>query len=152
MEVLKLSKEKAIDLFPKSSKEWQEILIDTFGKKTFYKKITDRIKSWEDVCQELGVHPYQSLPFPDPQNSYEIGMNAFHKITKIREVLNSETTQGEYYYYPVFDRSGGGFSFYVSDYDRTFSSVGARLTFHTRELATHAGKTFLDIYKDLHTL
>jgi hypothetical protein len=152
METLKLSKERAIELFPKSSPEWQAILIDTFGKKPFYKKITERINSWEDVCEALDVHPYQSLPFPDPQNSYEIGMNAFHKVTKIREVLNSDSTQGPYFYYPVFDRSGGCFSFNSYDFDYSRSCVGARLTFHTCELAEHAGRTFTDIYKDLHTL
>ncbi|MFA6057255.1 MAG: hypothetical protein WC756_03575 [Taibaiella sp.] len=111
-----------------------------------------QFNSWEDICKHKGVDPVQSLPFPEPTTSYEVGMNAFHKVTTIREVLNEGTEHDGYYYYPWFDRSGGGFSFVGYRCAYTGSRVGARLSYNTSDIATHAGKTFIEEYKELHNL
>ncbi len=156
MKTLQIDLKKAKQLYPKSSPEMKEIFKSTFGEKSFSDKITDRIKTWEDVCDELGIDPGQSLPYPYPHNDEQEAINGFFKATKIAECLNEGwkpnwSNSSEYKYYPWFDLSGGGFSFDGHGYNCTFTCVGARLCYKSSDLATYAGKQFLDIYKSFFT-
>jgi len=56
----------------------------------------------------------------------------------------------EYKYFPWFDLRGGssGFRFYVCDHWGSASGVGSRLCYKSRELAEHAGKYFVETYRD----
>lgn len=152
MKTLQLDLKKAKKLFPTASPEFKEMLIDSFGPETFSDKITDKCKSWEDACEIKGIHPHQSLPYPDPQNDQQQAINGFFKMITISEVLNegwspNYSNSSEYKYYPWFDLSGGGFSYRDYGYAYAGASVGARLVYKTRELAIYAGKQFTDIYK-----
>ncbi|MFA6087439.1 hypothetical protein [Mucilaginibacter sp.] len=51
-------------------------------------------------------------------------------------------------YYPWFDLQSG-FSFDVCDYAYSYSNVGSRLCYPTREIAEYVGKTHIELYKDL---
>lgn len=123
--------------------------------------ITEKIKSYEDVCAVEGVDTVTSLPYPEPKDAEEIAINAFAKITRIVRVLNEGwqpdwNNGNELKYYPWFDMetydeqvgSGVGFSYYHCDCDLSTSHVGARLVFKTRGLAEYAGETFLSIYRE----
>lgn len=152
METLKLDKKEAKQLYKTAPDFFKRTLESTFGKETFSEKITERCKSWEDACEIKGIHPYQSLPYPDPQNDQQNAVNGFFKMTTIAEVLNegwqpNYSDSSEYKYYPWFDCSGGGFSSYDYVFVRAHTAVGARLSYKTRELAIYAGKQFTDIYK-----
>lgn len=65
--------------------------------------------SYETACKIDGIDPIQSLPYLDPQNSDQEWHNAAHKLRTIAKVLRNGGDKK--LYYPVFDVSGGGFSF-----------------------------------------
>jgi len=114
-------------------------------------KITDRIKNFEDVLNELGITKTKF----DNSNTYlskdEI---AYRKIKMIAQVLNEGwtptwTNSSEYKYFPYFEyKSGFGFSFSTSIFWYVRTIVGSRLVFKSRELSDYAGKQFQDIYKE----
>jgi len=86
---------------------------------------------------------------------------AYVKLKLIAEALNEGWTpdwsNGEFdKWYPWFDMndssSAGRFSFLVAAFRGSDSSVGSRLCFKSKDLATYAGTQFLDIYKDFFTV
>jgi hypothetical protein len=120
-----------------------------------------KIKTFEDACKAVNVDPTK---LPDV-SMLTPGMQKFimanYKLSIIAEALNEGKKADwfnwdEYKYFPWFEinadesnRSGVGFS--DSDYVlwRTFTGVGSRLSFRSRELALYAGKQFEELYKDL---
>lgn len=138
-------------------------------------KITDRIKSYEDACQELGI-----VDSFDNLTKDEV---AYRKLKTIARALNEgwapQFTDDEYRYYPWFyfytqkeidnmsrkeqkerklllfgasayDGSLGGLGFAASVF--AFSSaganLGARLAVKDRELACYFEQQFVDIWVD----
>jgi hypothetical protein len=158
MEVLKIDKANARKLFKTAAPEFKTMLVDTFGESFFSEKITDRIKTYIDVCLELKIDASYSLPFPTPENDEEKAVNAFVMLRNIAKVLNEGWTpdwdnSSQAKYYPWFDMrssagSGSGLSFDVYADDSSGSRVGSRLCFKTRELAEYAAKQFVEVYRD----
>ena len=118
--------------------------------------ITDKVKSFEDACQLLGIEPNVPEVSMLPEN-HKKAIVAHYKLVIIAEAVNEGWKPNwdnwdERKYYPWFDlegsSSGAGFSYDVYDGWRTVSSVGSRLCFKTWELAEYIGKTFIDLYKD----
>ncbi|EPM1459350.1 hypothetical protein RG089_002536 [Elizabethkingia anophelis] len=118
--------------------------------------ITDKVKSFEDACQLLGIEPNIPEVAMLPEN-HQKAIIAHYKLVIIAEAVNEGWKPNwdnwdERKYYPWFDlegsSSGAGFSY--GDYDDWFTTslVGSRLCFKTWELAEHIGKTFIDLYKD----
>lgn len=123
----------------------------------------DKLKTWKSICKAKGIDPIKSLPFQNRSteegvNDTEEGVNAFFKLSTIREVLNNgedaDWSSGEAKWFPwpnvVADKkkpSGFGLSYY--DYGRThsFTSVGSRLSFNRREKARHAFTYFQPVYE-----
>ena len=118
--------------------------------------ITDRLKTFSDVCEELGLDAAKVLPYPDPQSDEEHGINAFAKVQLIAKALNDGwepnwNDEYEYKYYPWFDMrsaAGSGFSASLCGRVGTITAVGSRLCFKTREHAQHTAKHFEALYKD----
>jgi hypothetical protein len=134
-----------------------------FGEKTKSTcgKITDRVKSFEDACRELGIDPAGVLVLTS--NVKEVQENfkaiaAFTKLTIIAKALNQGWTpdwsnSSQYKYYPWFEwKSGFGFSSAFYGCWGTYTFVGSRLCFNSEELAKYAGTQFEDIYQDFLTL
>jgi hypothetical protein len=119
--------------------------------------IMDRIKTFEDACKETGIYPSElSVSGEGITDDHMKGIAAFHKLTIIAKALNGDWTpdwnnSSEYKYYPWFNMENG-FVFYACGSDCQLSVVGSRLCFKSDELATYAGKQFLDLYKDLFIL
>lgn len=118
--------------------------------------ITDKVKSFEDACQLLGIEPKVPEVSMLPEN-HQKAIVAHYKLVIIAEAVNEGWKPNwdnwdERKYYPWFDlegsSSGAGFSYFDCDVWRTVSSVGSRLCFKTWELAEHIGKTFIYLYKD----
>lgn len=128
-------------------------LEDTFGKDFFSNKITDRVKTYEDACTELGEQPMdeaklKQLGFTDDEITYR-------KIKTVTKALNEDWepdmfNTSQYKWYPWFKVSSGGFVFDDTYYDYSFAIAGnaSRLCFKSDELATYAGKQFLQLYSD----
>ena len=155
MTTLKIDGTKARKLFPNATPEFKEMLIDSFGKEFFSQKITDRINSYEDACEDLGLDSVESLPFKNPKNNRQEAANAFHMLDVITESLlegkkldweDADQTK----WYPVFNNysSGSGFRVVTSVYGWTGTRAcgGARLCVDTEEKSNHLGIQFLAIW------
>ena len=117
-------------------------------------KVTDRVKTYEDACKELGRQPYNE----DQLMTLGLTKNdiAYQKMVVIIEALNEGwkpdwDNWDECKYYPWFDMSPSSFAFRDSFYDVTsaVAGSGSRLKLKSRELAVYAGEQFKDIWKDI---
>ena len=149
---IKIEEKTAKTLYKTASSELKIILEENFGKDFFSTKITDRIKTWEDVCEELNIDD-DVLPYKHPKNKQQISTNAFVKIQYISQVLNEGWRPNfknthEYKYYPWFEyKDSGGLGFYYVVYDNCFARLGFGFYYKNNDLAKYAGTQFLDIYK-----
>ena len=119
--------------------------------------IKEKVKSFEDACNTLGLNPEEfKIQYPEQFAHHSKAIQAHLKLVIIAEALNEGWTPNwddwdERKYYPWFDMegsSGSGFSFHVCVCDCSDSHVGSRLCFASRELAEYAGEQFTDLYKD----
>ncbi len=157
MNTLQITEEKAITAHKQAKPSGKKLLEDLFGKSIFRKNIMERIKNFDDVLQENGIDKAQ---FYDLQKLLTPDEFAYKQIKLIVKTLNEDWepdwTNGKFdKYYPWFKMgspSGDGFSYCDCDHWFTGSNVGSRLCFKSRELAEHAGTTFLEIYKSFMTL
>ena len=152
MQTLQIDKKNALKLYPTASTEFKQMLIDSFGEKFFSQKITDRVKSFEDACDILGISRDQDLITDTADET------AYKQLKIIAKALNEGwepnwDNSNEYKWYPWFymDSASGfrlnGVYFYCSG-----SHVGSRLCFRSRELAEYAAKQFEDLYKQFFTI
>lgn len=159
MKELTITHANAKKAFNKADAKGKELLTDLLGKDFFNQKITDRIKTWEDAAEHQGLDPVDSLPFSEPENSFETATNAFFKLDVIATVLNEGTildwtNDQQQKWYPWFNnyKPGSGFSFDATNcgwaYTGTCTSGGARLCVHSSELAKYFGTQFLSILND----
>ncbi|CRH24903.1 Uncharacterised protein [Chlamydia trachomatis] len=116
--------------------------------------VTDKVKSFEDACQLLGLKPDVPKVSLLPEK-YQKSIVAHYKLIIITEALNEGWTAdwsnwNERKYYPWFEMSdsSGRFSFVSSNYRRSSSACSARLCLKTRDLANYIGESFIDLYKD----
>ena len=121
--------------------------------------ITDKVKSFEDACQLLGIEPNVPEVSMLPDN-HQKALVAHYKLVIIAEAVNEGWTpdwsdSDQYKYFPWFNMSsssGAGFSFGGYDYWFSYSLVGSRLCFKNRDLAKYAGQQFESIYKEFMTI
>lgn len=157
-QTLQIDKSNARKLFPNASPEFKQMLIDTFGAEFFSTKITDRIKTFKDACEALGLDPDTCVPEATGPDGG--ALQAYAMMFIIARALNEGwqpnwDNNSQYKYYPWFDMrsgSGVGFSYSGCVLSRTCTGVGSRLCFKSSELAMYAGKQFADIYKAMFTL
>ena len=132
-------------------------------------ELTEKAKSFEEICQEQGLNPADEIAFKNPGNARQKAVNAAAKLFIIAEYYNQGWKPNwynwdEYKYYPWFDMSpekkssnegaaaGSGFSFRDYAVGASASHVGARLVFKSRKLAEYVGKHYLEIYRDFMTI
>ncbi len=154
MEPLKITKENALKAYNNGSSDVKSVLENLLGKETFTPKdITDRVKTFEDACNILGKDPGDLIP-GEAVSQDSNSIVAYRKLIIIARALNEGwvpdwENDSQYKYYPWFDlSSGSGLSYHDYAYRDSYSTVGSRLCFKSRQLAEYAGKQFLDIYKD----
>ena len=151
---IKLSVKEAQKLYKTADSTFKAFLESNFSKKELCYSIMDRIKTWEDVCNELNINN-SVLPYRNAKTKKEISINAFTKIQYISEVLNEGwnpnfKNTNEYKYYPCFEykNSPGEWCFCISYYYLLHGAVCFGFYFKTKELSDYAGKQFLEIYKE----
>jgi hypothetical protein len=137
----------------------RKLLADLFkGQITFSDKITDRVKSIDDVISEAKAMGYKSHQDWEACAEWNgVAMVPKHvagylKLCMISDVLNEGWTpdftdgnQPKYYPWMKYT-AGSGFSYYDCAYDRSYSGVGARLCFKSRALAEYAAQQFQEVY------
>lgn len=151
MKTLQINSTKAKKLYKNASDEFKQMLIDTFGIEFFSDKITDKIKTFEDACEELGISNDSCKPiFDEEESEDEI---AYKKLKVIVRALNEGwepdwDNDNQAKWYPYF-KLASGFGFSSSGYGRwhSFTDCGSRLCLKSEELANYAGNQFLSIYK-----
>lgn len=114
-------------------------------------KITDRIKTWADV---LEYHDLTQDGFDRVYKSLDSQGYANQQVKLISLALNEGTimdpfNESQYKYYPYFYVNNGAFVYLDYNYWIGATFVGSRLCYKNSELATYAGKTFIDIYTKL---
>ena len=156
MRTLQIKQDSLLAAFRNAGKEGKQVLSDLFGKQVaLYDNITDRVKSFEDACQVLGI----STNVPEVKGlprKHQKAIIANYKLIVIAEALNEGwkpnwQDSDEYKYYPWFDMSnpaGVGYSHtsYAASY--AYAYVGSRLCLKNRELAIYFGQTFTDLFND----
>lgn len=156
MRTLQIKQDSLLVAFRNAGKEGKQVLSDLFGKQVaLYDNITDRVKSFEDACQVLGI----STNVPEVKGlprKHQKAIIANYKLIVIAEALNEGwkpnwQDSDEYKYYPWFDMSnpaGVGFSHTNNTASYTYAAVGSRLCLKNRELAIYFGQTFTDLFND----
>lgn len=156
MRTLQIKQDSLLAAFRNAGKEGKQVLSDLFGKQVaLYDNITDRVKSFEDACQVLGI----STNVPEVKGlprKHQKAIIANYKLIVIAEALNEGwkpnwQDSDEYKYYPWFDMSNpAGVGFSITYYAASYSaaSVGSRLCLKNRELAIYFGQTFTDLFND----
>lgn len=156
MRTLQIKQDSLLVAFRNAGKEGKQVLSDLFGKQVaLYDNITDRVKSFEDACQVLGI----STNVPEVKGlprKHQKAIIANYKLIIIAEALNEGwkpnwQDSDEYKYYPWFDMSNpAGVGYSNSPYTASYTnaSVGSRLCLKNRELAIYFGQTFTDLFND----
>lgn len=156
MRTLQIKQDSLLAAFRNAGKEGKQVLSDLFGKQVaLYDNITDRVKSFEDACQVLGI----STNVPEVKGlprKHQKAIIANYKLIVIAEALNEGwkpnwQDSDEYKYYPWFDMSnpaGVGYSHTTNTASRTPACIGSRLCLKNRELAIYFGQTFTDLFND----
>ncbi|MEI7727605.1 MAG: hypothetical protein WCK09_21030, partial [Bacteroidota bacterium] len=108
MAALKLEKATALKIFGKSSKEIQQILIESFGKEMFSGKIIDRINTFEDAYENADDKTRQRYDdFLKSDSSNYPDRLAYEQLILIIKVVNEDwvpdfKNENQYKYYPWF--------------------------------------------------
>lgn len=156
MRTLQIKQDSLLAAFRNAGKEGKQVLSDLFGKQVaLYDNITDRVKSFEDACQVLGI----STNVPEVKGlprKHQKAIIANYKLIVIAEALNEGwkpnwQDSDEYKYYPWFDMSnpaGVGYSYTYITASNTYATIGSRLCLKNRELAIYFGQTFTDLFND----
>lgn len=156
MRTLQIKQDSLLVAFRNAGKEGKQVLSDLFGKQVaLYDNITDRVKSFEDACQVLGI----STNVPEVKGlprKHQKAIIANYKLIVIAEALNEGwkpnwQDSDEYKYYPWFDMSnpaGVGYSNTPYTASNTYATFGSRLCLKNRELAIYFGQTFTDLFND----
>ena len=120
----------------------------------FSQKITDRISCFADILDLAGTTKQE---FDRKHSHLSPCKYALEQIELFVEVLNQgwkpdwgNESEAKYYPYLRWNKSKSGFGFAGAHYgcDCTYSDVGSRLVFKSRELAEFAGKLFEAIYNE----
>lgn len=150
MQSLQIDEKKARGLYKGAAPEFKAMLIDSFGEKFFSEKTIDRIKTFADACEEMGISPNDAIfstGTPD-----EI---AYKKLKVVRNALNPKgwvadwNNNNQRKWAPWFYLNVPGFRFLASFYDvsDTYATGGSRLCYESQELCDYAAAQFIDLYK-----
>lgn len=117
-------------------------------------KITDRIKTFQDILDYIGEERAQE--FQDSCENCSDHNIADKQVELLSEVLNEgevlNAFDGKNKYYPYFQVSGSAFVFHDYAFWSQCTDVSSRLCFKNAELATYAGKQFTDLYNKILSL
>lgn len=157
MKTLKLSENKALELYKTASKEFKEILEETFGIDFFKPKdITDRVKDLDSLLDYLNLKKDELLHYPNPKSDLEKYINACIIIPEVVKIYNQGiildwSNSNQYKYLPYIRMLGS--SWVAGGSGGWGSGAYGPLAHHfkSRELSYKALKNFNQIYLDYYT-
>lgn len=135
-----------------SNPDVKEVLKDVFGS-TLFTDVTDRVKSYQDACDELGIQDLHLIDFSFLPESSQRSAYAFHQLCTIAEALNEGwqpnwDDRDQPKYHGWFQSKEDGFSYGVLACGGVDAAVGSRLVYKSLDLAEYAGTQFIDIYRE----
>lgn len=157
MKSLQINEKDARRLYKEGSSEFRTVLETTFGEEFFNSKVTDRVKTYEDACEELGEQPL------DEPTLLKLGVTPHEIITRRLETITKALNGGkvidvyssEDRWFPYFYHNGSPSAFAFDDssyaYSHAIAGSGSRLSFVSKELSNYAGTQFTDLYRQLIT-
>lgn len=132
----------------------KQLLEDLVGKEVFENTdVRQLVKSLDDA---YSITKRPKIDFSNLPEDVRDHFQAQYDVVVIAEALNEGWTpdwddSDELKWYPWFEMGSSAFAFDGSDYVCSYADAGSgsRLRFKTEELATYAGKQFLDVFKKL---
>lgn len=157
-ETLKEAQEKVIEL---TEEDEDTTVFDFYTDEQEYEEITDRVKSYTDACNVLGIEPMNEQDMKE--QGYRPDEIARRKLETITEALNegwkpdwNNTEQCKYYPYfyirenaKAKGNAGLAFATTSNAASLTYALIGSRLCFHDRDTARYAGNTFTELYEQI---
>lgn len=92
MKNIQITNTVARSIYPVAIPELKESLENAFGKNFFSQKITDRLGSMQDVFDVLELNLADCTPYPNPENSRQIAVNAFELAVLAVQAINENWT------------------------------------------------------------
>lgn len=102
-------------------------------------KITDRVKTFEDACEVLGVYPNTTLHVTDKLKTI---------VTALNEGWTPDWQSNEYKYTIYWKEENSRFVFYDCLFWCRNTSVGSRLCFKSSALAQYCATQFEDLWNE----
>jgi len=155
MKTLKLSDEKALELYKNADQSFKCLLEENFGKDFFKPKlITDKVFDIETLCEYLNIDEDELYIFKkNTKDKHERYINACNILSKIAQVYNEGVildwkNSNIYKYLPYlsFSYSGGWVVAFSSWRCSLYGSVG--LYYKTNELSKSSYNNFQSIWED----
>ena len=151
METLSIEKSNAIKAYQKTDANGKNLLENLLGAQVFSMKITDRIKTLEDVFEAKGLD-YGVWLAKCEVNGDTPDEIAYKTMKAITEVLNEgwkpdwENGKEAKWFIWFENKKGSGLVFYDVNYWCTCTFVGSRLCFVSRDIARYAATQFAKVY------
>ncbi|MFA6260375.1 MAG: hypothetical protein WC760_02835 [Bacteroidia bacterium] len=153
-----ITRANALKAYKSADKVGKKLLTDLIPELNTPEKITDRIKTLQDAIEAVGVSEdaHVLLAYAG-KDADMIAARSALELTIIARALNEDwepdwSDSSEYKYYPWFNMSGSGVSYFDCDRVISTSAVGSRLCYKSRELAEYAAKQFQSHYNNFMTL
>jgi hypothetical protein len=154
---MKLTKEMAVRLYPKSEDWFKEVLEKEFNRETFLGADFRNLKSFDDCCRLCGTTEEE---FEKKWSEINVDFQtiAFERLKIINQAINQEWVPdhfdtNQYKWAPWFTVSSSGFGF-AGSFCRC-GSAGAfvvfRLCFESEEKSNHAGRHFTKYFQEFIT-
>lgn len=157
-ETVTINKSNVIQAYFKGDESQKELLTNLFGAEMMSQKITDLIKTFEDVCKMQNVNPIDMLPFRNPFiTSDQSACNMLVQLRMINRALcqdweadYEDDNQKKWRPWFKYDTSSSCFRFSGSYYgsSHAFAGSGVRLVFPTKELSDYFGTQFEKLNSD----
>lgn len=153
MKTLKLSDEKALELYKTADNSFKELLEENFGKEFFKPKlITDIVYDLDSLADYLKIKRKELFIFSETtKDEHERYINACNILVKIAEIYNEGTILdwknfSIYKWIPYLDFYNSG----VVSFNRWYSylSGGSILYYKSEILAKQSYNNFQNIWED----
>lgn len=151
-----VTKESVENAFKNADDNGKKLLKDLFGDRVkLYTDITERVKSFSDACEVLGISKVTPIVQNLPEK-YQYAILANYSATIIAEALNEGwkpnwKDKTERKYFPLLNRSCDNGNFMLG-YGFTRSSSTNNNTnfwFKSEKLAMYFGNTFTNLLKEI---
>lgn len=152
-------KDKLLLMYENSDALGKKNLESIFGSDLFAPYTTELLEFVKTACKNQGLDFETDIPYKTPVNGHQKALNAMAMM-----LIGAKEIRGDWEpdwdnssqakYFPYYNMTSSGLGFSDTGYVCwvTFTSVGSRLCFPTKQQSDKFGKMFFPITKDFLTL